>query len=127
MPWLIEEQSFEAPDHPEALTDVSQLLNRLVKAFGVRAAARLIGADPSTVANWQSGHRNMSAEMTHRIVDLHDVLSRAFRIFQPKDAVLWLFGSEPFLDGRRPIDVLVVSGAAPLVEALSNIAAGAYA
>ena len=65
--------------------------------------------------------------MRGRVVDLHDVLNRALLVFPADIAVLWLFGSEPFLDGKRPIDVLTIRGAAPLIDALRNIEAGAYA
>jgi len=65
--------------------------------------------------------------MAKRVIDLHDVLNRALQIFNAGTAVEWLVGHEPFLDGSRPIDVLVLRGVAPLIEALDNIDAGAYA
>ncbi|MGA8098423.1 MAG: hypothetical protein WB810_07175 [Candidatus Cybelea sp.] len=65
--------------------------------------------------------------MARRVIDLHDILNRALQVFQPATAASWLVGNEPFLDNKRPIDVLVMRGAAPLIEALDNIDAGAYA
>jgi uncharacterized protein (DUF2384 family) len=60
-------------------------------------------------------------------MDLYDVLTYALQVFAPRTAVDWLFGNEPFLDHARPIDVLVVRGSAPLIEALKNIDSGGYA
>jgi len=74
-----------------------------------------------------SGHRRLSTEMAKRVIDLHDVLNRALQIYNAATAVDWLVGHEPFLDHKRPIDVLVLRGAAPLIEALDGIEAGAYA
>lgn len=127
MTWVIESQQVVAPAHPEALMDVDQLLERIVIAFGVRPTGKLLGVDGSTVSNWRSDHRQMSPEMRRRVVDLHDVLNRALLVFPAEMAVLWLFGNEPFLDGKRPIDVLTIRGAAPVIDALRNAEAGAYA
>jgi uncharacterized protein (DUF2384 family) len=69
----------------------------------------------------------ISAEMGRRIVDLHDILTRALRVFDREAAALWLTGSEPLLGGARPIDVLVLQGAAPVIAALDGIVQGAYA
>jgi len=69
----------------------------------------------------------MSPASRQRVMDLHDVLTRALQVFQPRTAVDWLVGSEPFLDHARPIDVLVARGSAPLIEALRNIDGGGYA
>jgi uncharacterized protein (DUF2384 family) len=65
--------------------------------------------------------------MAGRIIDVHDVINRALQIFQPQVAADWLAGSEPLLDGARPIDVLKQRGAVPVIQALEGIAAGVYA
>jgi uncharacterized protein (DUF2384 family) len=64
--------------------------------------------------------------MARRIIDLHDILTRALQVFAPPAAARWLVGNEPFLNDKRPIDVLVLRGAAPLIEALDNVDAGSY-
>lgn len=127
MAWSLALQEISPPVHPEALSDVKPLLARLVAAFGPRPLARLLDVKPGTVANWMSGHRRMSPEMARRVIDLHDVLNRALQIFKADTAARWLVGNEPFLDHARPIDVLVLRGVAPLIEALDGIDAGAYA
>ncbi|TAM61778.1 DUF2384 domain-containing protein [bacterium] len=127
MAWSLLLQYLEAPTNPGALSAVQPLLARLVEAYGIRPLARLLGVGPGTVANWNSGRRRMSAEMTKRVIDLHDILNRALQVFPPDTAARWLVSSEPFLDHHRPIDVLALRGAAPLIEALEAIDAGAYA
>ena len=87
------------------------------------------GFSTSTLRWLRAGNvaRKISPAMTHRILDPHAVLARALQIFAPSVATQWLVGHEPFLNEARPIDVLAVRGAAPLIEALDAIAAGAYA
>jgi uncharacterized protein (DUF2384 family) len=65
--------------------------------------------------------------MGRRIVDLHDILTRILRVYGREAAALWLVGSEPLLGGARPIDVLVMEGAAPVIGAIDGIMQGAYA
>ena len=109
------------------LVDVRPLLFRLVDALGTNAAARLLDADRAQVSRWAAGKEPVGAEMGRRIVDLHDVLTRALRLFHRDTAAQWLVGSEPLLSGARPIDVLALEGAAPVIRALEGIAQGAFA
>ncbi|HMF29552.1 MAG TPA: hypothetical protein VKE42_12310, partial [Candidatus Cybelea sp.] len=115
---------FVTPKHPEALADVHQLLNQLVEAYGHNAVARLLDVDAAMITRWRRGAK-ISPLMSRRVLDLHAVLTRALQIFAPEVATEWLVGHEPFLNDARPIDVLGVRGAAPLIEALDGIAAGA--
>ncbi|MGD0772198.1 MAG: hypothetical protein ABSC05_05185 [Candidatus Solibacter sp.] len=110
-----------------ALADVTPLLSRVIEALGTNAAARLLGADRALVSRWNAGIESISSEMGRRIVDLHDVLTRILRVYPSEAAALWLVGSEPLLGGARPIDVLVLEGAAPVIRAIDGIAEGAYA
>src|SRR5450631_3117564 len=111
----------------DALADVTPLLARVIEALGTNAAARLLGADRAQVSRWSSGIEKIGSEMGRRIVDLHDVLTRILRVYGRDAAAMWLVGSEPLLGGARPIDVLVVEGAAPVVRAIDGISQGAYA
>jgi uncharacterized protein (DUF2384 family) len=109
------------------LVDVQPLLARIISALGTNAAARLLSADRAQISRWNANKELISAEMGRRIVDLHDILTRALRIYSPEAASLWLVGSEPLLGGARPIDVLVLEGAAPVIRAIDGISQGAYA
>jgi len=115
-----------APKDSRALADVRPLLARLVAAYGHNPVARLLGVDAAMVTRWKRGAK-ISPAMTTRILDVHAVMARALQIFAPPVATQWLVGHEPFLNEARPIDVLAVRGAAPLIEALDAIAAGAFA
>lgn len=114
------------PKDTRALADVRPLLARIVAAYGHNAVARLLDVDAAMVTRWRRGGK-ISAAMSRRILDLHAVLVRALQVFAPDVATQWLVGHEPFLNEARPIDVLAVRGAGPLIEALDAIAAGAYA
>ncbi len=108
------------------LADVRPLLARLVEAVGTNETARLLDADRSQVSRWGSNQEPVSAEMGRRIVDLHDILTRIVRVFEPEAAAQWLTGSEPLLGGARPIDVLALRGAAPVIRAIDGIMQGAF-
>jgi uncharacterized protein (DUF2384 family) len=79
------------------------------------------------VSRWGAGAEPVSAEMGRRIVDLHDVLTRILRVYSRNAASMWLVGSEPLFGGARPIDVLVIEGASPVIRAIDGISQGAYA
>jgi uncharacterized protein (DUF2384 family) len=111
----------------ETLADAGPLLTRVVKALGTNAAARLLGADRAQVSRWMAGKEAIGSEMGRRIVDLHDVLVRILRVYNREAAAMWLVGPEPLLGGARPIDVLSVEGAAPVIRAIDGVAEGAYA
>src|SRR4051794_10082953 len=126
-PWTPSAGSVVLLPAADSLTDVRPLLARLVEALGTNAAARLLGADRSQVSRWGAGAEPVSAEMGRRIVDLHDVLTRILRVYSRSAASLWLIGSEPLLGGARPIDVLAIEGASPVIRAIDGISQGAYA
>ena len=110
-----------------ALAHPQPLLASIVAAIGTNTVARLLSAHPAQVTRWMSKTESIGAEMSRRIVDLHDVLKRILRIYNSAAATLWLVGSEPLLGGARPIDVLAKEGAAPVIRAIDGIAAGAHA
>lgn len=126
-PWKPSASSIVLLPAADALTDVHPLLARIVEALGTNASARLLDADRAQVSRWSSGKEAISAEMSRRIVDLHDVLTRILQVYSRGAASLWLVGPEPLLGGARPIDVLVTEGAASVIRAIDGIAQGAYA
>ena len=126
-PWKPATDSIILRPSADALADVQPLLARIIDALGTNAAARLLGADRAQVSRWRARSEPVGAEMGRRIVDLHDVLTRILRVYSREAAAMWLVGSEPLLGGARPIDVLAMEGAAPVVRTIDGIAAGAYA
>ena len=125
--WIPTAKAVVLRQSADALADVTPLLTRVIEALGTNAAARLLGADRAQVSRWNAGIESIGSEMGRRIVDLHDVLTRILRVYGREAAALWLVGSEPLLGGARPIDVLVLEGAAPVIRAIDGIAEGAYA
>ncbi len=125
--WTLPVLEIEPPKNPSALSDVVPLLERLVAAFGTRRVAKLLDVGSGTVTNWKSRRHAISAEYVKRIIELHDVMVRALQVYQPRTAMDWLVGKEPFLDHARPIDVIVTRGAAPLIMALDAFQSLAYA
>lgn len=126
-PWTPSAESIVLRPAADALTDVRPLLERVVEALGTNATARVLDADRAQVSRWGAGTEPVSAEMGRRIVDLHDVLTRILRVYSRSAASLWLNGSEPLLGGARPIDVLAIEGAAPVIRAIDGISQGAFA
>jgi uncharacterized protein (DUF2384 family) len=125
--WIPTAKAVVLRQSADALADVTPLLARVTEALGSNAAARLLGADRAQVSRWNAGIESIGSEMGRRIVDLHDVLTRILRVYGREAAAQWLVGSEPLLGGARPIDVLVLEGAAPVIRAIDGIAEGAYA
>ena len=126
-PWISDVKPLHFRPSASALADEKPLLVGLIDALGTNATARLLGADRAQVSRWIGRSATISAEMGRRIVDLHDVLSRILRVYNRDAAALWLTGAEPLLAGARPIDVLVLEGAAPVIRAIDGIAQGAFA
>jgi uncharacterized protein (DUF2384 family) len=125
--WAPTIESLEPAANPSALMEVGPLLTRMVTAYGQSNVAGLLGVDKSTVSHWVQGKRKISPAMRGRILEVHDVLSRVHQVFNATLAVRWLTGHEPFLGGARPIDVLGLRGATPVIDALDAIASGGYA
>ncbi|WP_459385246.1 hypothetical protein [Arthrobacter humicola] len=55
------------------------------------------------------------------------LVRRILSLMTPKAALLWLQGSEPFLGGARPVDVLTLDGTGPLLQALGALEQGGFA
>lgn len=126
-PWTPMTERIVLKASADDLTDIKPLLNRVVAALGTNASARLLDADRGQVSRWISGKEAIGSEMARRVIDLHDVLTRVLRVYGREAAALWLVGSEPLLGGARPIDVLGIEGAAPVIRAIDGISQGAAA
>lgn len=124
--WRLVFSQLQAPKKPQAMADTRGLLAKLIDGFGSNAVARLLDVSPATVTNWKQRKRSMDPRYARRVTDLYYVLNRAFQTFQPDTAMRWLAGCDPFLEGQRPIDVLVLQGPARLIAALDAHESGAY-
>lgn len=125
-PWVIRHSDIKPPKDPTALSDISFLLDRLIAAFGEGQVATLIDCSLEVLVGLRAKHRQMNSTYAKRIIDTHDIFTRALQVFQPATVIMWLVGKEPFLQGRRPLDVLIREGAAPLIAALDAIDSEVY-
>lgn len=127
MSWTLTDPQRETIRKPKALSNVFPLLERLITAFGPNATARLLDVGLENITNWRTRRRTIDPVYARRIIDLHDIFNRALQTLQPSTVMTWLVGNEPLLNHRRPVDVLVMEGAAPLITALNAIEDGVYA
>lgn len=101
----------------------------IAKALGSRAElARVLRVSNSQPTRWIKGQESPNPENTRAIVDMDHVIARARLLWSDDDVVSsWLNGSNAFLDGARPIDVIATDGSAPVIAALDQAMSGAYA
>lgn len=101
----------------------------VAKALGSRTKlAQLLKVSVSQPTRWIKGDESPNSENTRTIVDLEHVVTRA-RLLWGDDEVVnaWLTGRNGFLDGARPIDVIATEGSGPVIDALDQATAGAFA
>lgn len=101
----------------------------VAKALGSRSKlAQFLKVSPSQPTRWIKGDEAPNSENTRTIVDLEHVVTRA-RLLWGDDEVVnaWLTGRNGFLDGARPIDVIAAQGSGPVIDALDQTTAGAFA
>jgi uncharacterized protein (DUF2384 family) len=109
-----------------ALFDVPVELERLVTALGSNTVADLLDVSRSQPPRWRAGKERISPVNRARLADLDHVLNRLLQVLWPEEAGAWLTAPNPHLGGR-PVDVLALRGAAPVIEAINALAQGAYA
>ena len=99
------------------------------EALGSRARlADALGVSDSQPTRWIRGEDSPNAENARAIVDLEYVVARARLLWSDDETVnLWLNGRNAFLGGARPIDVIMTRGVSPVVDALDQEMAGAFA
>lgn len=121
---LIEEQS---PAEERRRLTAARV--RLVAAAlgGVRAAARALDVAPSQVSRWSSGEARPGPDHARKLLELDHVIAQAQLLWATDDLVQdWLTSYNHHL-GARPIDVTVLTGSAPVVEAIRAELSGGYA
>jgi hypothetical protein len=104
----------------------SQRLERLIAQLGNNRLANLMAVSRSQPSRWRSGEEGIGPENQRRLIDLDYVFGRLEQLFTPRQAEIWLTSSNAHL-GARPIDVLRVRGATPVIAAIDAEAEGAFA
>lgn len=101
-------------------------LEYLVAGFDNNRIAELLGVSKSQPSRWRSGKDGIGSESLRRLVDLDYVMARLLQLYPPDQAEIWLTSHNAHLGGR-PVDVLRLRGAGPVVTAIDAAAQGAYA
>ncbi|HUH69542.1 MAG TPA: MbcA/ParS/Xre antitoxin family protein [Mycobacterium sp.] len=109
-----------AADDPLSASRVRYLAGIL---GGARLAA-FVGVNRSQPSRWIKGEERPGPTAAPMLIDLEHVLARARLVWGDAAAATWLESANSYLDGARPIDVLQISGAAPVLEALDAEAWG---
>jgi uncharacterized protein (DUF2384 family) len=109
-----------------ALFNDRHRIERVVAALGSNNVAGILGVARSQPSRWKSGAEQMSPINRARIADLDHILGRLLMVLWPDEAGDWLTAPNPHLGGR-PVDVLALRGAGPVIEAIDALAQGAYA
>lgn len=94
---------------------------------GPTATARLVGVAKSQPSRWVEGREAPSPRSRKHLLDLDYVLSRLEDLYEASTAARWLDSPNAFLDGARPMDVLLHEGPGPVIEAVDATIAGSYA
>lgn len=104
----------------------SDRLERLIGELGNNRVAKLLSVSVSQPSRWRSGKEGMGAENQRKVIDLDYVFGRLEQLFSARQAEIWLTSYNAHL-GARPVDVLRIRGAAPVIEAIDAEAQGAFA
>lgn len=116
---------------PQKLVELAvpqQRAGFLIRALGSQTrVAELLEVSRSQPGKWSKGEESPSPERARELIDLDHVVARVVSWLGPDMTISWLNGSNSFLDGARPIDVLRVRGSSEVVDALDAEMSGAYA
>lgn len=100
----------------------------LIQALGSQSrVADLLDVSRSQPGKWSKGEESPSPERARELIDLDHVVARVVSWLGADMTISWLNGSNAFLDGARPIDVLRSQGSSEVVDALDAEMSGAYA
>jgi transcriptional regulator with XRE-family HTH domain len=88
--------------------------------------ADALGVNRSQITRWLKG-AGIDPLNAEKIDILELVLSNLLRLYDPEVARAWLFGLNPHLRNRRPIDLVRAGKVEELLSAIRQERAGSYA
>lgn len=100
-------------------------LQRLVDVLGNNRLAKLLHVAASQPSRWARGLERLSPDNQRRVLDLDYALSRLLLIYPPRQAEIWLRSHNATL-GARPVDVILLHGAAAVIQAVDVEEQGAF-
>lgn len=103
-----------------------QKVTALIRDFGSRRLAELLGVDAAQVARWQDG--DVIDEIDAERIDLLElVMAHLLRLYPVENAQRWLVGLNPNLGDRRPVDLIRRRRTREVLDAIANERAGSFA
>ena len=91
-----------------------------------RRLADALGVSPAQVSRWTRG-QGIDPVNAEKLDLLELAMSFLLRLYEPETAERWLYGLNPHLYNRRPIDLIRAGGTQELLTALRQERAGSYA
>ncbi len=119
--------SISVPQPRRAAWEPDRRTAFVVGVLGNGRTAELLGVSKSQPSRWKTAAEVPAPVTASRLIDLDAVLAKLVLLWDRSLADAWLTGSNPYLDGARPIDVLAMAGAADVLRAIDEEASGAYA
>jgi putative toxin-antitoxin system antitoxin component (TIGR02293 family) len=89
--------------------------------------ARVLDANPRTVARWIQGDTEPRPDARERLLELIAVLERLSGVLRPAAAHDWLFTPNPALDHHKPVDLLRGREYRRVLGAIDALAEGVFA
>ena len=91
-----------------------------------REVADIVGASSRTVARWASGESLPRGALKERILELAAIADMLRKVMTPDAASAWLFGPNPLLGHRRPLELIRSGEYQRVIDAIDAIAEGVY-
>ncbi|HET7386554.1 MAG TPA: antitoxin Xre/MbcA/ParS toxin-binding domain-containing protein [Nocardioidaceae bacterium] len=91
-----------------------------------RRLAELLDVSPAQITRWRRG-QGVDERNASRVDLLELVMAELLRLYPAAAAERWLLGSNPGLQGRRPLDLVRRGSAHELLDALGRERAGSFA
>lgn len=86
---------------------------------------QITGVGLRQVQNWVGGKSRPSGDTRDRLVDVHYIVRGLSEVYRPEGIEIWLHARNPWLQGERPIDMLINGQFQEVVEAVDRLAVGA--
>jgi transcriptional regulator with XRE-family HTH domain len=90
-----------------------------------RRLADALGVSPAQVSRWRHG-KGIDEANGDRLDLLELTISMLRRLYEPETVEDWLFGLNPHLRNRRPIDVIRLGAVEDILAAIRQERAGSY-